>query len=296
MFLKKENLKNHLNKKIILGLSWKYIYLLLILLGIGGLLVLEFVYKKDSRFEAIKIFISITSVIMTFIVFLRGFEVFEETQKGNAKDNVNRNFYSMLSLFNEKQANLYSKEIYYSGSENKYTVIEAINNEIQEQDKYQSINGIDKINMIIIDTYRTVSQPYLSNVREIVKYLTTSRNNGIISYGEYMMYTSILSGQITTDEFKLICYYSLYDVRGLGLGKLLLNSGISGKERTYQGELPSTLYDIFSIYFGTKGSIKEDNKSKKSIENFIEDNITKSTPLAFILNMYTEYSNDEIIN
>lgn len=221
MFLKKENLKRCLNKKVILGLSWKYICLLFILLGIGGLLVLGFVYKKDSRFEAIKIFISITSVVMTFIVFLRGFEVFEETKKSNQEESVNKNFYAMLSLFQQKQKFLYSEK-----SLDKKTGDEKLLINFFRFGEDNSILLSREDNRNILEIEKQYFVPYFNAIKSLLRYLENSLYEGKIDSTMYTMYLNIITSQLSENEMQSIIIYSLYTEEGFDLGQTLIGKGL----------------------------------------------------------------------
>ena len=258
----KNKCNKRLNKKIILGLSCKYVLLLIGLLGIGGLLVWRFVYKKDYRFESIKIFISITSVAMTFIVFLRSFEVFEETQKGNAKDNVNKNFYAMLTLFEKKHTNYLEKK----GSKSDCFLLDELCElfkDVSDPNKL-SDSEVSFINSEL-DKNREVLTPYIAVILNIMKYINKQLRLKVISFSDYRMYTSIVSGQFSEKELTILIYMALYRCESKELCRQFLYTGIAGEQNTYLGGF---LLGNSYKYFLTENNYEIDSERRDEILSY----------------------------
>ncbi|MDF0480261.1 hypothetical protein OL233_08190 [Vagococcus sp. PNs007] len=162
---------------------------------------------------------------MTFIVFMRGFEVFEETQKGNAKDNVNKNFYALLDLIQKERTALKGNEPYrITNTMSNVNIFDFLDDTIHKN----SVTPIYFENFTLNNFVNTKDQAglYFGLLEQIVSYLNSNYLNKTISSSDYDLYINILGSTLSIKELNIILTYAIYIPNGFNLSVSLIGTGL----------------------------------------------------------------------
>ncbi|WKF72362.1 putative phage abortive infection protein [Lactococcus lactis] len=219
-----------------------------------------------SRSEFLKILISLISPILSYMILRNTINIQEKSLKRRDIDDVNRDFYGLIDIFDKQQqinkekiSYFYNKGIksiggvkdgYRSSGINPnqkniyiYFVWSKIINQWTEkwapgqspliQDKYKRVNYI--INDQFDSVYFELSS-YFKVLHRIMKTLNKKLEDEVIDNEAYKNYIGILRAQISSEELVIILINSLYGRRGLGLGIELVGSDLFGDKRDFELE------------------------------------------------------------
>lgn len=218
-----------------------------------------------SRSEFIKIIISLISPILSYVVLRNTVNIQRESIKRRNIDDVNRDFYGLIGIFNKQQqehrqkiSEFYVKTItdkrgfkhgypsrtgyrpkYQLWNEEEKEWVEKFYSEHAHTEKPDSLSDTSKVSIIINRQFDSVYHElssYFKVLHRILKILNEKLETQIIDEDIYLNYIGILRAQISSQELVVILVNSLYGCRGLGLGIELIGSDFFGDERDFMLE------------------------------------------------------------
>ena len=202
-----------------------------------------------TRFDYLKVVISIISPILTFIVFRNTLRIQEAQRKEKKYEMTVTEFYKLLDIFSGIQ----DKEI--DKIRNLKTVIEIDFEDNGGNSIHWRNNLLKSADLVFKEQAKEVGH-YFRGLHRILKMLNMRLDSGFIDYEEYRFFIGILRVQITADEFFTIMINSLFAGTGFGLGIQMLGTGF------FDGV--DILKDLnIKEFFGINAFMNEDERKKE---------------------------------
>lgn len=223
--------------------------------------------KSIQIIESLKLVLLIMTPILTTILFLNTMNVQKSNIKNLGKDSMSKDFYNLLSLFNQEQGkskgsmtNLaeviktYIREIeeaklnlkinknYPRERALEIKTLYNSNPNFLEQDNIESLdmtrdkilkfeisvkNSFNQIRISYQDYYSELGT-YFRILHRLIKIINDRYENKVINEDERNMYIGILRAQLSAEELVVVLVNSIETDRGVGLGVELIGNSFFG--------------------------------------------------------------------